>query len=150
MNAFHNISYNAGFIRGIKLVRTSDIPFLNPAELSDPPTRQSNDHDSRNTGFKQREGICGAQELSSEFSVKQGSVSVTVPATRNVECRGGHGLSNRSTSSSSGISWAAGERLQEEQQQPMFDPKIIDMDASTILRYGKILLSAFSPALSFI
>ena len=66
---------------------------------------------------------------------------------RGSENSGSEGLSDHSSSGCSGIGWSAGVRLQKkEEQQPMFDPKVIDMDASAIMRYEMPLMLASKTA----
>lgn len=136
-----------GFIRGIKLLRTSDIPFLNPSELSDSPKRYTDGYDSRNISFKERGDICSPHNPSPDLPVAKGSASITVPTIRGSEDSSTQGLSDHCSSGSNGIGLSAGVRLQKkEEQQPMFDPKVIDMDASAIMRYAMALMLALNIA----
>ena len=120
-----------GFIRGIKLVRTSDIPFLNPTEVSEVPTQGSSS--KRNTSSSSGSGSGRRTSELSNFSV--GPEGLRPPlSTRSDKagrsCQGGESWPQCGTSNGE----EDGEGLQEREQQPMFDPKVIDMDASTILR----------------
>ena len=107
-----------GFVRSIKLVRTSEIPHMKlqdytSSDLSFPVPSPHNSSSSR-----QADGSSGGGGGGGEIRGDSSSRS----RARN----------SMSSSSSSREGDGDGDGLDEP--QPMFDPKVIDMNASTILR----------------
>ena len=87
---------------------SSDLSFPVPSPHNSPSSRQADSSSSSGGG-----GSGGGGEITGDSSSRSRAVN------------------SMSSSSSSGD----GEALEE--QQPMFDPKVIDMNASTILRYDQ-------------
>lgn len=111
-----------GFVRSIKLVRTSEIPHMKlqdytSSDLSFPVPSPHNSSSSRQADSSSG-GVGGGGGGGGEIRGDSSSRS----RARN----------SMSSSSSSREGDGDGDGLDEP--QPMFDPKVIDMNASTILR----------------
>jgi hypothetical protein len=119
-----------GFIRSIKLMRTSDIPFLNSTELAESSSSSSH-YSSSSPSTSSLPGRSGSH---------QGGLSGQRGRGREREGESPQHdfaelTSPLGTGAGAGVNAAErGRSTDGFREQPMFDPKVIDMDASTILR----------------
>lgn len=145
-------------------MRTAAIPFLNPIDLaqsvstsmySNSSGNNANCGGSKNNGFGKNVGNDNSNVSSNSVSSNNTSnngnsnISSATPITTSW-------TSTTNSSTPSTNSWASresmegregrGERVRREgvDEHPMFDPKVIDMDASTILRLANYTLTLYA------